>query len=212
MRYTDDGIGIINIKNLHFNNSRMDKKTFSLVLFLFLATSVVAELDPADKIYIESQNQKVIAQLNAKIDATSQRTQQEFNAEVERQKVLLKDEIAVEIGSSLKAVAIGLAGLIIVTMAVFKIIDLRLSATKNIKKYEQHLQEKTKEYDALLLKAREDSKKIIKYRDDLNIYNNQLQLFAKGLGIAPKPVASENVPVPQPPQKKRKRFLFFGRK
>lgn len=177
----------------------MAKLLFSVAFLLLLVTSVIAELDPADRSYIDAEHQKTVAQVNAKMDANTQRIQESFFREISKQKQELKDEIGNEINGNLKAIAIGIAGIIIVTLAVFKIIDLRFTSTRGIKKYEEELKKKSKEFDQL----------IAVQKKELDIYRDTLSKFAVEQGF--KPIQKWKEPeVPQPPKDftvKKRSFL-----
>lgn len=184
----------------------MAKSLFYLTVILFLLTPVFAELDPADKVYIESQHQKTVAQTNAKMDANTQRIQESFFREIAKQKQELSDELGKELRANLKSVVVGLAGMIIVTLGVFKIIDMRFTSTRGIKKYEDELKKKTKELDEI----------IHVQKKELDIYRETLSKFAVEQGFKPIQKGWKEPEVPKPPKQlavkksfKRRAFPFI---
>lgn len=186
------------------------------MIFLILLSATVVALEPDERTYFDQQNQKIVAQLTQKIDSQTNQVERDMKSAVNNAKDEIKAEMSAEIKSNLNSVAIGLAGLIIVTLAVFKVIDLRLSSTRNIRKYESQLQDKQKEYDKMMLDLKSETKKVIDYKNSLVQFQNQLVAFSKGLAPQPSLYGIPEPPkielnIPKPPKTKR-RFLFFKRK
>lgn len=185
---------------------------FFMILLIILSATVFA-LEPDERTYFDQQNQKIVAQLTQKIDTQTNRVEQNLKKEVENVKNEVKDEMRREINSALQSVAIGLAGLIIVTLAVFKVIDLRLSSTRNIDKYEKQLQEKIKEHDSLIADAKKESETLLKYRNELRAYHQQLQAVSRGYNITPVAVAQlpekKIIEPPKPKKSKKKKWILW---
>lgn len=182
----------------------MAKFVFYLVFILFLITPVLAQegAQCITKVESDALHQKTVAQVNAKMDANTQRIQESFFREIAKQKQELKDEIGAEISGNLKAIAIGLGGIIIVTLGVFKIIDLKFTSTRGIKKYEEELKKKSKEMDDI----------INVHRKELDIYRDTLSKFAVEQGFKPIQKDWQEPKVPEPPKgfgkKSLKRRIF----
>lgn len=144
----------------------MDRQVIFFII-LVLLTPIALGISPEDKAYIDQSNNKVVAQINAKIDSTTARLEQDMQTNFDAEKQQLKEEISKEVKGHLKAIAIGLAGMIIITLAVFRIIDMKLSHSKNIRKYEKELQKK-------LTHVKEMEQRMILYKKQLDVYRQQL--------------------------------------
>lgn len=183
-----------------------------LLLFIILVTSALA-ITPEEKIYLDGQNQKIMAQISAKIDSQTARIEDNLKTSFNNAKEELRQNMEVEIKNSMMSIAIGLAGLIIITLAVFKVFDMKISATRNIKKYEDYLQKKMKEVDELAKTNVEERAELTKARNELFDYQNNLfemekRLQASGYNYTaqrPKPIVPENVVQ----NKARRRFPFI---
>jgi len=175
-----------------------------LILLLFFLPLSHAQVDPSERAYWDANIQKMIAQISQKIDTQTNKVELDMKSEMSKVKTDLKNELQREISSSLKNVSIGLAGLIIVTLAVFKVIDLRLTATKNLRRYEDELQKQKKEYVDIIAKAKQDSLQLLDYRNGLLKYHEELIGYEKGINSKPIPVQKPNpIPIPMPIEKKR---------
>jgi hypothetical protein len=124
-------------------------------------------------------------------------------------------EVSNNLKDSLKGVAIGLVGLIIITLAIFKVIDLRISSTRNIKKYEKILQEKKDEFNKLIMSANNERNELALARYQLIEFQKRLQTWEKEMtGMYGQPSFGQtyiNTPqptfpssFPQPPKEKKK--------
>jgi hypothetical protein len=154
----------------------------SLLLTVFLLSiSFISALDDVDKVYFQQQNEKLIAQVNSKIDTQTAKIEGNMKSAVDNAKSEIKNEMTNEIKGSLRAVAIGLAGLIIVTLAIFKVIDLKISSTRNIKKYEAMMQQKGEELDKLILQAQVERNELSNARMQLSEYQKRLSIWEKEL-------------------------------
>lgn len=182
------------------------------IIFLILMSATVFALEPEEKVYFDQLNQKTIAQLSQKIDSQTNQVERDMKQAVDNAKNEITTEVNAQVKTSLKSITIGLAGLIIVTLAIFKVVDLRLSSTRNIKKYEDALLKQQKEYDELILKSKNDAKTILAYRNQLLQFHQQVNAFARGYGVQPMPTFNIQ-DIPEPPKTKRKGlFSFLKRK
>lgn len=187
----------------------MGRSPFLMILvFLVICTSALA-LTPDERTYFDSQNQKTIAQIDAKIDSEVLKANKYFRDEAED----VKAEVIVELESRLKGVlkslAIGLGGVIILSLAVFKVIDLRLNATKSIQRYEDQLKslvaDNQKMHDTLkkdtesLAAARQQ---LIDYQQNLEHIERQLRATGQQIPMLAKPVMESKVPVEVKPKEK----------
>jgi hypothetical protein len=152
-----------------------------LVLFLFFSPLVLSVMDDADKAYLDGLNQKTQAQISAKIDAQTTRIENNLKTSIAQTKAELSAELGANIKDSLKTVAIGLVGLIIITLAIFKVIDLRISSTRNIKKYEKFLQSKTEEFNKLIMSANNERNELALVRYQMIEFQKKLQDWEKNL-------------------------------
>jgi len=160
------------------------------ILFVFLLLPVVLSLDDVDKVYFQTQQEKLIAQVNAKVDSQTNRIESSVKTSFDTAKKEIQDEMSTQIKGNLRAVAVGLAGLIIITLAIFKVIDLKISSTRNIKKYETMLQQKAEELNKIILTATNERNELALFRQQLTEYQRHLQSWDKqlqGQGVPPSP-------------------------
>lgn len=150
----------------------------SIILFVPL---IVAELDQSERAYFDGQNQKIVAQLSSKIDTQTNRVEADLKSEVESAKNKIKEELSKEISGSLKAISIGLAGMIIITLSIFKIVDLQLSKTRAIKKYEDELKDKTNKINQLIQDVQIERQQLQNARQQLVEYQIKLQNWETNL-------------------------------
>lgn len=196
----------------------MGKAHWFLLLLVLLIVSVYAQesqpvqvgLSNSDKAYLDGLNQKTVAQLSAKIDAQSNAVEKTLRTEVDSASERIKQEIVAEIKSALKSIVIGLGGVIIVVLAVFRLVEYRLNHTKRIKKYEAELDKKTKEFDENLKKAQEQLKDNNILKNELRIYKESLDKYAVSLGLQPQTSLKQIKPtLPPPIQKKSLKGKIF---
>lgn len=159
---------------------RIGKATFLILLFL-LSMSLVCALDEVDRVYFQQQMEKLTAQTNSKIDTQTNRIEAELKTSVDTARNQILTEMTDQIKGSLKAVAIGLSGLIVITLAIFKVIDLKISSTRNIRKYETLVQQKTEELNQLILQATVERNELNNLRVQLMEYQKRLQNWDKQL-------------------------------
>lgn len=152
-----------------------------LVLFLFLSPVVFSVMDEADKAYLDGLNQKTQAQISAKIDAQTMKIENNIRTNIAVTKAELSAELNNNIRDGLKTTAIGLIGLIIITLAIFKVIDLKISSTRNIKKYEKYLQDKKEELNKLILSANNERNELALVRYQMIEFQKKLQDWEKNL-------------------------------
>lgn len=183
---------------------------FNFILFficILFCISVFAELTPDDKIYLDNQFQKSEARTSSKIDTQVNRIESNMKKSIEQAKTDIRDELAGELKADLKAVVVGIAGMIVVTLGIYKIIDLKLNSTRNIKKYEEQLKKDKEE----LIKLIEENKK---FRNELINYRNMLmQKSTLQPELQPNINPADAIPIPIPNAKKswfsKKKFLLF---
>lgn len=154
--------------------ARIGKTTVFFFVFL-LCMSFASAIDDVDKVYFQQLLTTLTAQINAKIDANTNKVQNDMNVRFDSGKEEVKTAMTNEIKGSLKSVAIGLAGLIIITLAIFKVIDLKISSTRNLKKYENLMQLKTEELNQLILQATVERNQLENARMQLGDYQKRLQ-------------------------------------
>jgi hypothetical protein len=152
-----------------------------IILFLFFTPFVFSAMDDVDKAYLDGLNQKTQSQISAKIDAQTLKIENNLKTSIAQTKAELSAELNANIKDSLKGVAIGLVGLIIITLAIFKVIDLRISSTRNIKKYEKYLQEKKDELNKLIMTATNERNELALVRYQLIEFQKRLQEWEKSL-------------------------------
>jgi len=157
------------------------KLTFLIFLMVLFISNIVYALTPEEKLYFDTNNQKVIAQLSSKIDTQVNRVETSLQTEVESARNIAIDELKKTVSGSMKAVAVGLAGLIILTLAFFKVIDLKISATRNMVKYERELKMKTDEFNKLIQEVQSERQQLQKAREQLIEYQNKLQKWEMDL-------------------------------
>lgn len=160
---------------------RIGKVIVILFLLSLLTTQFVLSLDDVDKVYFQQQQEKLIAQVNSKIDTQTNRIEQNLKTSIETSKQEIRTALSNEIKGSLRAVAIGLSGLIIITLAIFKVIDLKISSTRNIKKYETIIQQKTEELNQIILQATMERNELANSRMQLADYQKRLSMWDKQL-------------------------------
>lgn len=185
-----------------------------LILFIFLSCFVFA-LDETEKAYLDGLTQKETSQISAKIDTQTNRIEANLKTSVEQAKAQITEEVSAQLKESLKGVAIGLVGLIIITLAIFKVVDLRISSTRNIKKYEKILQEKKDELNKLIMLANNERNELAITRFQMIEFQKKLQTWEKEMaGMYGQPSFGQtnmNVPqahfpssFPQPPKLDKK--------
>jgi len=188
-----------------------------LVLFIFLSCFAFA-LDETEKAYLDGLTQKETSQISAKIDAQTNRIEANLKTSVEQAKAQITEEVSAQLKESLKGVAIGLVGLIIITLAIFKVVDLRISSTRNIKKYEKILQEKKDELNKLIMLANNERNELAITRFQMIEFQKKLQAWEKEMaGVYGQPSFGQtnmNVPqahfpssFPQPPKLEGKKGI-----
>ena len=197
----------------------MGKSKWFIALFLFILISTTyaqestqvcqAGMTASDKAYFDGLNQKTVAQLSAKMDANMNAVERSLKEEVNRARDQIKQEVVAEVKGALKSIAIGLGGIIIVVLAVFRLVEYRLQHTKRIKKYEEDLQKKTKEFDENLKNVQEQMKDNDILKNELLIYRQSLDKYSVSLGIQPQTSLKQIQTELPPPMSKsfyKKRF------
>lgn len=113
----------------------------ALLLFLF-SLNIVYGLTQEEKIYFDAQNQKVVAQINAKLDTEGLKWEQVTKKEFQDSTYFIQNEIQHYIVSGVKLIIFGMTGVMVLVLALFKIFDLQITQTKLIKNYETELKKK----------------------------------------------------------------------
>jgi len=163
------------------------KGFFLIILFILLSTLVFAQesyendISPSTRAYFDNQNQKVIAQLSAKIDQSITKVETDLDNSVKTMQEQVKKDVESLIGGMIRAVAIGLGGIVIVTLAVFKVIDLKLTSTKNLKKYEDMLKKQTLELNKIVTDNKREAIQLKHYKRQLMDWQQKLKLFEQNL-------------------------------
>ena len=174
-------------------------------LFIFLSTDVFSQMTSEDKVYIEMLNQKTVASLTSKIDSQVTRIEGILDTSMQTAKQDLRQMIVDDFKKSMKAIAVGLSGMIIVSLAIFKIVDVKLNHTKNIQKYENDLQAQIKKLEILTKQNEEFKLKLIQYKNSLVQREMMINKYApQGMAMQPlnQPQYSNSIPV-----KKGKKLL-----
>lgn len=177
-----------------------------LFLFVFLSTDVLSQMTNEDRVYIDMVVQKSTASTSAKIDGQITRMEGILTDNLEKAKGELRQMIVDDFKKSMKAIAIGLSGMIIVSLAIFKIVDVKLNHTRNIQKYEKDLQEKIKNYDELTKKNEEFKQKLIIYKNSLVQREIMINKYAPQ-GMAMQPLNQPQYANPTPEKKSGKTLL-----
>jgi len=173
----------------------------SLLFILFIFSSCFCfALDDTDKAYLDGLTQKETSQISAKIDAQTNRIEANLKVSVEQAKADITAQVSSQLKESMKGVAIGLVGLIIITLAIFKVVDLRISSTRNIKKYEKVLQEKKDELSKLIMSANNERNELALTRFQLVEFQKRLQAWEKEMtGMYGQPsMGQTSINMPQP--------------
>lgn len=188
----------------------MGKKVWLLALIMFFITINYAfaqsDISPSTKAYLDSQTQKEIAQISAKIDQTATRLEKDLEKEVEEIQAQVKTELQDLIAGTVKAMAIGLGGIVIISLAVFKVIDLKLTSTKNMKKYEKQLKKQSNELRTLITDTNTYQKTLVAWHKQLHKADQDFRL--KGvITTLPQPqisIKQEKAPLIVPVKTKKK--------
>lgn len=158
-----------------------------LIVLMTSFLSVNAELDQEMRIYLDAQNQKTIAQINAKIDNAITSTESGMKKEFVSSTNYLEEQITKEYKQSIIALIFSIMGANLVILAIFKIIDIKLNRTRIVEKYEKDLEQS-------IQKNNEYRKELDFYRQSLIKY---IEDFERNQGIKP------NVEIKQEKVKKK---------
>lgn len=193
-----------------------------IILFILFVSSVSAQestpqvcqagMTASDKAYFDGLNQKTIAQLGAKMDANMNAVERSLKEEVNQAKDQIKQEVVTEMKGALKSITIGLGGIIIVVLAIFRLVEYKLQHTKRIKKYEEELEKKTKEFDDNLKNMQEQMKDNNILKNELLIYKQSLDKYSVSLGIQPQTSLKQIKAVLPPPIQKSESKIFSKKK
>lgn len=160
-------------------------------MIAFLILPYAFSLTPEEANYFDSQNQKTVAQINSKIDSQVTKVQTDFKNELDIQKGIIKQEITTDVKNAMKSMTIGIFGIMLVTLAVFRIIELRLSHNKNIIRYEKLLKDEVKIFG-------EQQAELKRYKESLDLYRDELLKQAKQMKIQTKPIEMKSSITKQP--------------
>lgn len=174
----------------------MDRRFLLTLAFLFFFLPVIhaqnetqiivrPDLSNIDKAYLDGLNAKTIAQINSKLDTTQSRLEQTLKQSVDEARIQIKTEIVSEIKSSLKVIAIGLGGVILIVLSIMKVIEYTMSHNKRIKKYEDALKKQQLQYTDLIKQAKTAIQQNETAKTELNLYKQSLDQYAVALGIKP---------------------------
>jgi len=143
---------------------------FLILVLMFLPMLSYAQetLSPTLQAYLDAQSNKEIAQINSKIDQTTNKIQKDLDKEVEEIEKRVEKRLQEIIKGTVRAIAIGISGIIIITLAVFKVVDLKLTSTKKLKRYEDMLKTQNDELKKIILENK-------RYRDSLKRWHEELQ-------------------------------------
>lgn len=146
------------------------------ILFTILMTSFVsAELTSEDKAYINKQTNEIVSKVNSKIDTTTTRIEKDLDKELNDAEGRIMNNVNKQIKSNLTSIVVGLGGIMIVVLAGFKVIDLRLSTNKTIKRYEDELKKNKEEFEKLVSVAKKERKELEFTRQKLIDFKNNLK-------------------------------------
>jgi len=205
----------------------MDRRFLIALIFLLFFLPVIhaqenttqiivrPDLSASDKAYLDGLNAKTIAQINSKLDTTQSRLEQTLKQSVDEARIQIKTEIVSEIKSSLKVIAIGLGGVILVVLSIMKIIEYTMSHNKRIKKYEDALKKQQFEYTDLVKQAKQAIQENETAKTELNYYKQSLDQYAVALGIKPtltsdlRKFRANGGKMIEPPKPKSKFFETF---
>lgn len=168
----------------------MTSKHLVLVFIFFVAMAITASaLDESERAYFEGLNQKSTAQLYAKIETEAQKLDTSFDQKNQALVDGVQTMVDRSVKSRLIAVCLGLGGIIVITNAIFKIIELRLSMTRKIKRYEEQLQKDMANLSVLRQNLTNYQKQLDSYRDQLIKLEHEKKLKA---GMPPTLSAPSN--------------------
>jgi len=141
----------------------------------FLFVSFAYALTPEEQKQIRDWDSQAVAQINANINTQANRIETSMANSINSKTEEIKSEIFHDLKNYLKAMMIGLCGVNIIALALFKMIDLKLTHNKSIKRYKDKLDKKLKELEEM-------SKKVTEYKKNLDKYRNELEIYAKNRG------------------------------
>lgn len=144
------------------------KRTF-LVIFIavMFLLPVTYALTPEERVFFQQEYQKMQASYESKIDTQVNRVEQLVKSEVTSAKDQIREEMSQEIKGKLMVVAVGLGGVMLVILAVFKVVEIKLDYTRRIKKYEDKLKGQVRTLDALIEQNKKRKEMLDRYRDQL---------------------------------------------
>ena len=178
----------------------------SLIIFILFIPNIFAQegLTPEQRAYFDNQNQKIVAQIGTKIDQTSTQTNNNLKKEVDLAKNQIKDELVATIKSQMMGIVIGLSGIIIIVLSIFKILDYKIQATRNIKKYEDELKKQIDQQTVLIKENKQKISSLTSYRKSLVDYHNSLMAMQQGIPVS---MSNINVPMFDVPKPQKKDFF-----
>jgi hypothetical protein len=161
----------------------MGRKGIYLIIFILIITQLVsAQVSEQDKVYFTTQQEKLVAQFSAKLESNTVKIGNDMKAQVDSAKNDIQNTIQSEIRSTAISIVIGLGGIMIIILGIFQLIHLKVTSTRNIKKYEKILQDQAAEFKLILDKAKIEREQLtfariqlLEFQKNLNLWHTNLQ-------------------------------------
>jgi hypothetical protein len=155
----------------------MGRGLFYLIVFILLITSLVsAQVSEQDRVYFSTQQEKLAAQFTSKLDSNTAKISNDVKTQVDIAKNDIQNTVQSEIRGTAISIVIGLGGIMIIILGLFQLIHLKVTSTRNIKKYEKIIQDQAEEFKLILAKAKME-------REQLEFSRKQLSEFQKNLNL-----------------------------
>jgi uncharacterized protein YebE (UPF0316 family) len=162
-------------------------KLIPYLLAFLLMTTFISALTNEDRNLLIQNEQKLMNQVNTRIDSQTIQIEGMVEEKIKLQHDILAKELEQRIKNSLKNLGFGLMGIIVISLTLFKILNMQLSHNKNIKKYEKEIKEKTIELNQQLLQL----KKLVEAKQEItskppkikSINYKKIGLFVAIIGI-----------------------------
>lgn len=165
----------------------LNKKIVIFFIFLLLFSSITyADIEAETRLFFESKIDKMVAQINSKIDTQSNRMGEMVKGEVALAKAQIREEMSSELKSNLMLIAVGLGGMMLVILVVFKLIEIKLDYSKRIKRYEDKLKSQMKKLDDLLKSNQIYRQQLDRYRDQIVQAVQKQRTEVNGITILPQ--------------------------
>lgn len=145
-----------------------NKLIYFFLLSMFIISTVSA-VTPEEKIYFDAQSQKEVAQINQKIEDSMTSVEKSMRSEFKDSTVFIEQEVTTNLKKGVKAIVIGMSGFMLITLSLFKIMDLKFNKTKIIEKYESELKSKIKEISEYKKQLDNYKLSLVNYQQQNNI-------------------------------------------